>query len=156
MLTIPGKFKFLLPPVINPLTITLTDALTNLFTVQLADGDMVGGYMMGLVRASNGTDQQADTILTTWAAVRKGATTSGTHTYVSGNQALANSAGTFTISTSGAAGYTDAGTGLATFGITPAGSLTETTYNFTFVVYAFRGTVVYTSGVSQLTTLDPR
>lgn len=139
MLTVPGKIRFQDPVIFNPRVKTLTDAAIDLFTLTLADGDIVGGMMMGLVRVNDGTDRQGNMVLTTWAAVRKANTVTATHTYVAGNQALANSAGTFTMT----ATAVDSGSGVATFRITPAGSLTETTYDFAYVVFPMRGTVVY-------------
>jgi hypothetical protein len=152
MLSVPGKMKFLNPFVINPYNKALTDAATDLFTVTLADKDMVGGILWGVIRATDGTDMQADVITTTWSAVRKGATTTVAHTYVAANEAKSVSTGTLTLT----ATAVDSGSGVATFRITPTGSLTETTYDFNFVVLPFRGVVVPASGVVALAAFDPR
>jgi hypothetical protein len=108
---------------------TLTDAATSLFEVGLTDGAMAGGQIEWTIVASNGTDHQAFTGITTFAMVNKGGVYTKTFTNNASNDAKAVSSGTLTATWSGVDG-----TNKITVQVTPSGSLTETTYKVYFKV----------------------
>lgn len=119
----------------NPKTI-VDGSATSLFEVVCATGEMVGGTFTFLVRASDGTDFQADAGIATYAAVSKAGTITRTVTYVAANEAKAVSAGTITLAFT----MTD-DTGKTTVKVQPTGSLTETTYTIEYIVTPIRGAV---------------
>lgn len=118
-------------------TKTIVDgSATSLFDVAVPSGDRSGGVLFGLVEASDGTDHQADMVMATFSAVNKAGTVTATVTYATANEAKAVSAGTLTLA------FTNvAGTLKSTVKLQPTGSLTETTYRFTYVVVPIRGAI---------------
>lgn len=116
---------------------TIVDgSATALFDVACAAGEMSGGTIHFLVRASDGTDHQALSGIATYACVNKAATLTLTVTYVAANEAKAVSSGTLTL-----AWTFVTGTGKGTIKLQPTGSLTETTYTVEYNVYPIRGAV---------------
>lgn len=117
---------------------TIVDgAATSLFSVALTAGQMIGGVMHFLVRASDGTDHQVIAGIATYSAENKAGTIVGVMTYDSANEAKSVSAGTLTLA------FTDTDdTNVATFKLQPTGSLTETTpYTIEYTVFPIRGVV---------------
>lgn len=102
---------------------TLTDAATSLFEVALAAGTMAGGTIFATIEATDGTDHQAFTQVITWSVVNKAGVYTKTVTVDTANDAKAVSTGTLTATWA----FLD-GTNKVTMQVTPAGSLTETTY----------------------------
>lgn len=118
-------------------TKTIVDgSATSLFDFAVPSGDRSGGVIFGLVEASDGTDHQADMVMVTYSGVNKAGTVTTGVTYATANEAKAVSAGTLTLA------FTNvAGTLKGTVKLQPTGSLTETTYRFTYVVLPIRGAV---------------
>lgn len=110
---------------------TLTDAATNLFDVTLNAGEMAGGSIIWTIIASNGTDQQSYTGITTYAVVNKAGTYTSQITHNTNNDAKAVSSGTLTASWT----VLNA-TNSVTIRVTPTGSLTETTYQITYSIFS--------------------
>lgn len=108
---------------------TLTDAATNLFDVTLNAGEMAGGSVHWTIIASNGTDHQSYTGITTYAVVNKAGTYTSQITHNTTNDAKAVSSGTLT-----AAWAVLNGTNKVTIRVTPTGSLTETTYRIIYTI----------------------
>lgn len=115
---------------IIPGAVTLTDAATSMFEVALASGAMCGGYFSWTIRASNGTDHQAYSGITTYSAVNKATVYTTAVTSDAANDAKSVSTGTLTVVFSILTGASK-----ITLQCTPTGSLTETTYtlNYTLV-----------------------
>lgn len=122
---------------INGTPKTIVDgSATSLFDVAVASGAMSGGLCHFLIRASDGTDHQADAGMFSYSCVNKAGTVTATVTYVTGNEAKAVSAGTLTLA------FTNvAGTLKSTVKLQPTGSLTETTYTIEYTVLPIRGAV---------------
>lgn len=110
--------------------VTLTDAETTLFSVDLPSGETTGGLVMFRVHASNGTDHQSLCGTMTFAAVNKAGTITDDETYATANEAKAASSGTLTL----AFAVNDA-TNKIDVTLTPTGSLTETVYYVDFSVF---------------------
>ena len=92
---------------------------TNLFEVAIPVGEMVGGSGTFLVRASDGTEFQADAGIFTFSGVNKAGTVTGAVTYVAANEAkTVTGASTLTL-----AFTVLAGTGKMTIRVQPTGSL---------------------------------
>lgn len=108
---------------------TLTDAATSLFDVALQSGQMAGGTIMWTIEASNGTDHQAYSGITTYAAVNKAAAYTTSITHNTSNDSKAVSSGTLTVVWS-----ITTGADKITIVVTPTGSLTETTYRITYTI----------------------
>lgn len=108
---------------------TLTDGATGIFDMNLAAGEMGGGVIFWTIEASDGTDHQALSGMTMFAAVNKGGAYTKHVVNDTANDAKAVSAGTLTASWA----FAD-GTNEVQMQVTPAGSLTETTYRITYVV----------------------
>lgn len=108
---------------------TLTDAATNLFDFNLLAGEMAGGVIFWTIEASDGTDHQSLSGMTTFASVNKGGTMTHTITNDTANDAKAVSGGTLTSTWT----ITD-GTNEAHVNVEPTGSLTETTYRISYLV----------------------
>lgn len=117
---------------------TIADgAATALFDVAVTAGAMSGGVIAFLVRASDGTDNQAIAGYASYACQNKAATITGTITYATANEAKIVSAGTLTL-----AFTIVAGTNKMTVKVQPTGSLTETTpYTIEYNVQPIRGAV---------------
>jgi hypothetical protein len=115
---------------------TLTDAAVDLFEVAVAAGEMAGGVLHYIIRASNGTAHQALVGSVTYAAVNVGGTVTVTVTNTTAPEAKAAPSGTLTTTWAGVAG-----TGKATVRVTPAGSLTETTYDVIYTLFPLRGAI---------------
>lgn len=110
---------------------TLTDAATNLFEVTLNAGEMAGGAINWTIIASNGTDHQAYSGITTYAVVNKAGAYTSQITHDAANDAKAVSSGTLT-----AAWSVLNGTNKVTIRVTPTGSLTETTYQIIYSIHS--------------------
>lgn len=117
---------------------TIVDgSATSLFEVVCTTGQMVGGTFSFLVRASDGTEFQADAGFASYSAVNKAGTITRAVTYVAANEAKSvTGASTLTLAFT----MTD-DTNKATVKVQPTGSLTETTYTIEVVVTAIRGAV---------------
>lgn len=116
---------------------TIVDgSATSLFEVACTAGQMVGGVVHFLVRASDGTDHQAIAGMMAYTAVNKAGTVTADETYATANEAKAVSAGTLTLAFTAVAG-----TNKATIKLQPTGSLTETTYTIEYTVVPIRGEV---------------
>lgn len=121
--------------------VTIVDgSATTLFSVQLAAGEWCGGLVAFAVFASDGTDFQVISCFGTYAAENKAGTIVGQITYDTANEAKAVSAGTLTLSFSD----TD-DTNVASFKLTPTGSLTETTYYVRYQIVSQFGNKVTTA-----------
>lgn len=117
---------------------TIADAsATALFSVTVPAGAMVGGSATFLVRASDGTDQQAIAGLFTYSAEAKLTVVVGAITYVAANEAKSVSAGTLTLAFTADVSVAN----VVTFKLQPTGSLTETTYTIEYTLVPIRGTV---------------
>jgi len=117
---------------------TIVDgSATSLFEIACAAGEMVGGFIDFLVRASDGTDYQAIAGRAAFSAVNKAGTITATVTYTTAPEAKAVSSGTLTLSFT----IVDS-TNKATVKVQPTGSLTETTpYTISYNVQPIRGAV---------------
>lgn len=116
---------------------TIVDgSATSLADVACAAGEMIGGFIDFLVRASDGTDHQALAGRAAYAGVNKAGTHTLTITYTTAPEAKAVSAGTLTL-----AFTIVTGTNKATIKVQPTGSLTETTYTIEYNVQPIRGAV---------------
>jgi len=107
----------------------VTDAATSLFEIALAAGTMAGGQIEWTIIASNGTDHQAFSGITTFAVVNKAGTYTKTFTNNTSNDAKAVSSGTLTATWAAVDG-----TNKVTVQVTPTGSLTETTYKIFYKI----------------------
>src|SRR5258706_9431792 len=82
----------------NSVAKTIVDgSATSLFSVAVAASTMIGGAGFFLVRASDGTDFQADAGMFTYSAEAKATVVVGAITYVAANEAKSVSAGTLTL-----------------------------------------------------------
>ena len=107
----------------------ISDAGVNLFSVALPAGGVFGGFLLWTIHASDGTDHQAFSGITSIACVNKAGVYTTTITELAGVQAKAVSSGTLTEA------MTEVdGTNSAIFVFTPTGSLTETTYKVRFTL----------------------
>jgi hypothetical protein len=124
--------------IVNPTAKTIVDgSATAMFEVAVAAGGIIGGIVIWLVSASNGTDHQAISGFTTYSAVNKAGTTTADITYDTANESKAVSSGTITLAFT----ITD-DTNKVTFKVQPTGSLTETTpYNIKYTVIPIAGVV---------------
>lgn len=107
----------------------LTDAATSLFEIALPTLAMAGGMLMWTIEATDGTDMQAYSGITTFAGVNKGGTYTTQVTSDTNNDAKAVSAGTLTATFA-----ISNGTNKITMQVTPSGSLTETSYRITYTL----------------------
>ena len=114
---------------IIPGAVTLTDAATSMFEVALASGAMCGGTILWTIRASNGTDHQAYSGITTYSAVNKAAVYTTAVTSDAANDAKSVSSGTLTAIFSILTGSSK-----ITLQCSPTGSLTETTYTLNYTL----------------------
>jgi hypothetical protein len=122
---------------LNPTAKTIVDgSATSLFEVACAAGEIVGGSVLWLVSAADGTDFQAVSGITTYTAVNKAGTITADITYDAANESKAVSAGTLTLAFT----ITD-DTNKATFKLQPTGSLTETTYTVKYTLLPIAGVV---------------
>jgi len=101
----------------------LSDGAISLFEVALTAGSMTGGTITWTIVATDGTDVQSLSGLTTYSSVNKAGAYTDTITTNASNTSSALSSGTLTAAFS----VVD-GTNKITVKVTPAGSLTETTY----------------------------
>ena len=113
--------------------VTLTDAATTLFKFDLASNTGAGGIIFWSLFATDGTDHQRLTGISTFSAVSKAGTVTATVVNDTDNDAKAASGGS-TITTT----WTIAGTGgVVTVTVEPTGSLTETTYYIDYAAIMF-------------------
>jgi hypothetical protein len=110
--------------------VALTDAATSLFEIALPTLTMAGGMIIWTIEASDGTDMQAYTGVTAYAAVNKAGTYTTNVVEDANNDAKATSSGTLT-----ATWAFSNGTNKVTMQVTPSGSLTETTYRISFTIF---------------------
>lgn len=131
-----ANFPKLLP---NSAAKTIVDgSATALFSVAVAAGTMIGGMGNFLVRASDGTDFQADAGIFTYSAEAKLTVVVGAITYVAANEAKSVSAGTLTLAFTADVSVAN----VVTYKVQPTGSLTETTpYTIEYTLFPIRGTV---------------
>lgn len=108
---------------------TISDAGTSLFEVALPAGGMTAGSIEWGIQASDGTDLQSYSGITTFAAVNKATSYTSTITHNTASDAIALSAGTLTVAWS-----ITSGTNKITIVLTPTGSLTETIYRCSYVL----------------------
>ncbi len=108
---------------------TLTDTAVSLFEIALPAAGMSGGTINYTIEASDGTDHQALSNVCSFSVVNKAGTYTKAVTCDAANVASAVSSGTLTATLA----FLD-GTNKVTMQITPAGSLTETTYRVSYVV----------------------
>ena len=125
--------------ILNPTAKTILDAsATALFSVAVPAGNMVGGMGVFLVRASDGTDFQADAGIFTYSAEGKATVVVGAITYVAANEAKSVSAGTLTLAFTADVSVAN----VVTYKVQPTGSLTETTpYTIEYTLFPIRGVV---------------
>jgi len=117
---------------------TIVDgAATSLFSMPIAAAASIGGTIDFHVFASDATDHQAISGVATFASVNKAGTLTSTITYVTANEAKAVSAGTLTLAFTMAEDSAD----VVTVKVQPTGSLTESTYNITYVLTVNKGAV---------------
>lgn len=118
---------------------TIVDgSATAMFSVACPALSGVGGIGMFLVRASDGTEFQADAGIFTYAAEAKTTTCVGTITYVAANEAKAVSSGTLTLAFTADVSVSN----VVTYKLQPTGSLTETTpYTIEYTLFPIRGVV---------------
>jgi hypothetical protein len=116
----------------NPTAKTIVDgSATALFSVAVPALSGIGGMFNFLVRASDGTEFQADAGIATYSAVAKATVVTGTITYVAANEAKAVSSGTLTLAFTADATVANVVT-----------SLTETTpYTIEYNLFPVRGAV---------------
>jgi hypothetical protein len=107
----------------------LTNAATSLFDVTLTAGTRTGGQIHWTIDATDGTDHQSYSGLCTFAVVNKGGVYTTQVTQVAANESKAVSAGTLTATFA----FLN-GTNKVTLQVTPATSLTFTTYRIHFTV----------------------
>lgn len=111
---------------------TLTDAATDLFDIALPTGTVAGGLVIWTIQVNDGTNFQAFTGTNVFSAVNKAGsftTNISDHTVSAVVNSKSVSSGTLT-----AAFTFNNGTNKVTFRVTPAGSLTETSYKITYTV----------------------
>lgn len=123
----------------NAVAKTIVDgSATALFSVACPALSGVGGAGFFLVRASDGTEFQADAGMFTYSGEAKTTTVVGTVTYVTGNEAKAVSSGTLTLSFTADVSVAN----VLTIKVQPTGSLTETTpYTIEYTLFPIRGAV---------------
>lgn len=118
---------------------TIVDgSATAMFSVAVANLTGIGGMGVFLVRASDGTDFQADAGIFTYSAEAKAGTVVGAITYVAANEAKSVSAGTLTLAFTADVSVAN----VVTYKVQPTGSLTETTpYTIEYTLFPVRGVV---------------
>jgi hypothetical protein len=123
----------------NPTAKTIVDgSATALFSVAVPALSGIGGVGHFLVRASDGTEFQADAGLFTYSAEAKTTTVVGTITYVAANEAKAVSSGTLTLAFTADVSVNN----VVTYKVQPTGSLTETApYTIEYTLFPIRGVV---------------
>lgn len=123
---------------LNPTAKTIVDgSATALFSIAVAAATMVGGVGHFLVRASDGTDHQADAGIFTFSAEAKATVVVGAITYVAANEAKSVSSGTLTLAFTADVSVAN----VVTYKVQPTGSLTETTYTIEYSLFPIRGVV---------------
>lgn len=110
---------------------TLTDAATSMFEVALPTTGRTGGFILWTIHASDGTDHQVRSGISSWAAVNKAGSYTTQVTNNTSNDAVAQSSGTVTATWA----FLN-GTDKVTMQVTPTGSLTETTYYISYTVFS--------------------
>lgn len=126
--------------VLNSAAKTIVDgSATALFSVAVPAGPAgVGGAGFFVVRASDGTEIQADAGMFTYSAVAKTTTVVATITYATANEAKAVSSGTLTLAFTADVSVAS----VVTYKVQPTGSLTETTpYTIEYTLLPIRGVV---------------
>ena len=125
--------------ILNSAAKTIVDgSATALFSVAVAASTMIGGSATFLVRASDGTDFQADAGIFTYSAEAKATTVVAAITYVAANEAKSVSAGTLTLAFTADVSVAN----VVTYKLQPTGSLTETApYTIEYTLFPVRGVV---------------
>lgn len=118
---------------------TIVDgSATALFSVACPALSGIGGAGFFLIRASDGTEFQADAGMFTYSAEAKTTTVVGTITYATANEAKAVSSGTLTLAFTADVSVAN----VVTYKVQPTGSLTETTpYTIEYTLFPVRGVV---------------
>lgn len=125
--------------IFNATAKTIVDgSATSLFSVACPALSGIGGAGFFLVRASDGTEFQADAGMFTYSAEAKTTVVVGTITYVAANEAKAVSSGTLTLAFTADVSVAN----VVTYKVQPTGSLTETTpYTIEYTLFPIRGAV---------------
>lgn len=125
--------------ILNPTAKTIVDgSATALFSVAVPASAMIGGFGTFLVRASDGTDFQADAGFFSYSAEAKATVVVGAITYVAANEAKSVSSGTLTLAFTADVSVAN----VVTYKLQPTGSLTETTpYTIEYTLFPARGVV---------------
>jgi hypothetical protein len=124
--------------ILNPTAKTIVDgSATALFSVAVPALSGVGGAGFFLVRASDGTEFQADAGMFTYSAEAKTTTVVGAITYVAANEAKSVSSGTLTLAFTADVSVAN----VVTYKLQPTGSLTETLYTIEYTLFPVRGAV---------------
>lgn len=118
---------------------TIVDgSATAMFSVACPALSGVGGAGVFLVRASDGTEFQADAGIFTYSGEAKTTTVVAAITYVAANEAKSVSSGTLTLAFTADVSVNN----VVTYKVQPTGSLTETTpYTIEYTLFPIRGTV---------------
>ena len=121
--------------------VAMSDAATTVFSVQLASGESCAGFIVFNMFAYDGTDYQNICQFAAYSAHNKAGTITGDFTYQTTGQSKNTTSGTLTMTA------TDVdSTNVATFQMTPTGSLTETTYYVRILVLAQFGNKITALG----------
>jgi hypothetical protein len=125
--------------ILNPTAKTIVDgSATALFSVPVAASSQIGGAGFFLIRATDGTDFQADAGMFTYSAEAKATVVVGAITYVAANEAKSVSAGTLTLAFTADVSVAN----VVTYKLQPTGSLTETApYTIEYTLFPIRGVV---------------
>jgi len=125
--------------VLNTAAKTIVDgSATALFSVAVPALSGVGGAGFFLVRASDGTEFQADAGMFTYSGEAKTTTVVGAITYVAANEAKSVSSGTLTLAFTADVSVAN----VVTYKVQPTGSLTETApYTIEYTLFPIRGVV---------------
>lgn len=131
-----ANFAKVLP---NSAAKTIVDgSATALFSVACPALSGIGGAGFFLVRASDGTEFQADAGMFTYSGEAKTTTVVATITYVTGNEAKAVSSGTLTLAFTADVSVAN----VVTYKLQPTGSLTESApYTIEYTLFPIRGAV---------------
>lgn len=123
----------------NPTAKTIVDgSATALFSVACPALSGIGGVGFFLVRASDGTEFQADAGFFSYSAEAKTTVVVGAITYVAANEAKSVSSGTLTLAFTADVSVAN----VVTYKVQPTGSLTETApYTIEYTLHPIRGVV---------------
>jgi hypothetical protein len=125
--------------IVNATAKTIVDgSATALFSVACPALSGIGGMGAFLVRASDGTEFQADAGIFTYSAEAKTTVVVGAITYVAANEAKSVSSGTLTLAFTADVSVAN----VVTYKVQPTGSLSETApYTIEYTLFPIRGAV---------------